>query len=213
MADKLKLVALLGLSFLIGFVALMSWQRAETSSQLKVLFSLKPFELTASNGQAFPSEQLKGKVWVTNFMFTSCTQECPLMAVEMLKIQQKFEDSPHVKLVSFTVDPKVDTPEILAKYAQQVQAKPDKWFFLTGAQKSLFDICVNSFKLPVQERKMSHEHHHDHGTGAQNASSPFLHSQKFVLVDQNMQVRGYYDSDDAQDMAQLLEQDLPSLLR
>ena len=96
-----------------------------------------------------------------------------------------------VMLVSISVDPANDTPEVLAEYAARHSAKLDGWQFLTGTRDSIWSLSVEGFKLAVQEVE-------------DTSAGPILHSNRFVLADGRQQIRGYYDALDADDRAKLL---------
>jgi protein SCO1/2 len=156
-----------------------------TSSRLEVMSQLHPFQLIAQTGQPFDSKSLEGHVWVADFFFTSCPGPCPLMSKKLGEIQKQTVDLPSVKIVSFTVDPATDTPAKLTEYSKHFNADPARWFFLTGDEAKLNEIGRDQFKLnPV-----------DGST---------IHSTRFVLVDQHMQIRGYYSSDEAGFMPKLI---------
>lgn len=196
-----------------------------SAGELPVLGKIAGFELTERSEAKVSQAQLQGTVWIANFIFTSCQDECPLMSLEMQKLQSAFADQPAVKLVSFSVDPETDTPAVLRDYADKFKADPTRWLFLTGPRDVLYPLAMQSFKLPVQDLKVpEHEHKHEHGQhhGKEHSHaapsqadgpgpSPFLHSQKFVLVDQSLQIRGYYDSTDASALENLVKRDLPRL--
>ena len=146
---------------------------------------LEPFQLTSQSGQPFDSKSLEGHVWVADFIYTTCPGPCPLMSKKLGDIQRQTADLPHVKIVSFTVDPATDTPPVLAEYSKHFNADPARWFFLTGDEVKLNEIGRNQFKLnPV-----------DGST---------VHSTRFVLVDRHMQIRGYYSSDETGFMPKLI---------
>ena len=127
--------------------------------------------------------QLLGKPWIANFIFTSCAGQCPLMSAQMAKLQSQFSTETGFQFVSFTVDPKRDTPEILSEYADRYQAEKGRWFFLTGPEAEINRILKEFFLSPVEE--------------------PAMHSIRFILVDSKGEIRGYYDSSDAGAMKQL----------
>ena len=129
------------------------------------------FQLTAETGRTFDSKVLSGKIWVADFMFTTCPGPCPRMTSQMHEIQQ----ATSVKLVSFTVDPARDTPETLAAYAQIHHASPDRWSFLTGPEATLNHLGLDVFKLNKVDGSLQH-------------------STRFVLVDRMSHIRGYYDT-------------------
>lgn len=208
---------------------------ANRSGNLPVLGQVADFKFTERSQNTLAAADLRGKVWVADFIFTSCQKECPLMSAEMQKIQAAFEQQKQLKLVSFSVDPAVDTPARLQEYAQHFKAN-ENWLFLTGKREALHQLAKDSFKLPVVDLNATIEHdhgqndpahaseHNAHGehkahndtarsTPEASASSPFLHSQKFVLVDSQLQIRGYYDSTSPEELAQLIQTDIPALLK
>lgn len=144
--------------------------------QPKPLDDLGPapsFVLTAQNGQPFDSKSLVGHVWVADFVYTTCTGPCPMMSSQMRQIQNSTAaEMSDVKLVSFTVDPAHDTPEVLAAYARHFKQDPDRWYFLTGDQARLNDVGLG-FKLNSVDGSMTH-------------------STRFALVDRNGHIRGFY---------------------
>jgi protein SCO1/2 len=138
--------------------------------------TVEDFALISQTGEAFHgSEQLKGKVWIANFIFTSCPGPCPRMSSQMSQVQKAVEDLADARLVSFTVDPKRDTPQILAGYAKYYGAKPGRWFFLTGAREDLDKLSFSTFQLSRVTDQMDH-------------------STRFVLVDRNGRIRKYYET-------------------
>lgn len=183
----------------------------KSADQLPVISQLPAFAFTERSGEALPSSDIQGKVWVADFIFTTCQAECPLMNLEMQKIQAAFPTG-DVKMLSFSVDPETDTPERLSTYATQFEAGPH-WLFFTGEREALHRFAIDDFKLSVQplETDTSHDHHGGHAPAAEG-TSPFLHSQKFVLLDDQRRIRGYYDSTDPADIQQLIEVDIPALL-
>jgi protein SCO1/2 len=155
------------------------------------------FELTNQNGQPFGSTQLQGKIWIADFIYTTCPGPCPMISSRMSELQKPLEKS-DVHLVSFTVDPAKDTPEVLRGYAEKLQAQPGRWDFLTGPQSSIYDISRNGFKLAVSD-------------GSEEAGLP-LHSTRMILVDRHGAIRGYYDAAEADAVTKLLA-DTNHLLR
>ena len=141
---------------------------------LEVFKTVPDFTLTASSGSPFQySAQLKGKVWVADFMFTTCAGPCPRLSTQMRHVQAALSVLPQVKLVSFTVDPANDTPEVLAAYAKRYAADPARWFFLTGPPTTLQMLSMDTFMLSKVDAQMDH-------------------STRIVLVDQQGRVRKYY---------------------
>jgi protein SCO1/2 len=146
---------------------------------LDALFDAPSFTLIDQDGKPFDSSALKGKVWVADFVFTTCTSLCPMMTQQMHDFQQKTAGSPTgstVQMVSFSVDPEHDTPAALKDYAQTNKADLSRWHFLTGDKETLWKIS-NAMKLAV-------------GPGDDHQ---VMHSSHFLLVDAGGHVRGIYD--------------------
>jgi len=142
-------------------------------AQLPVYGHVPDFHLTSQTGEAFDRKSLDGKIWIADFIFTHCTSSCPRMTSQMARVQPAIAEFPDVRLVSFSVDPQRDTPLVLAGYAQHYHAEPGRWFFLTGDQKTLDALDRRSFMLG-------------------NVDGSLEHSTRFVLVDRQGRIRGYY---------------------
>ena len=146
---------------------------------LEVYNTVPPFTLTAHTGEEFHSDQiLKGKVWIADFIFTTCTGPCPRMTSQMKRVQAELKDQAEVKLVSFTVDPENDTPTALAEYAKRTPPIPGDGTFLTGAKDTLHKLNREAFMLG-------------------NVDGNLDHSTRFILVDRAGRVRKYYHTDES----------------
>jgi protein SCO1/2 len=154
---------------------------------------LPAFTLEDQDGHPATLDGLKGRIWVADFIFTRCGGACPAMTARMARLRRELPDE--VVFVSFTVDPANDTPEVLARYAANFKADP-RWRFVTGPQKDLYALSTDGFKLAAMEIPPSQQ---KPGEG----DGPFLHSSKFVLVDRLGEIRGYYDSEDEDDLKKL----------
>lgn len=141
------------------------------------------FTLTDQTGQQFHSkEKLDGDVWVADFIFTNCMGPCPRMSSQLRSIRRNIGNG--VKFVSFTIDPDRDTPPVLAEYGKRYGAAPPNWYLLTGTRAELRRLNWDTFHL-----------------GDVNGS--LEHSTRFVLVDRQSRIRGYYDSSDPDDIQKL----------
>jgi protein SCO1 len=167
---------------------------------LPVLGTLPDFSLTERSGRSVGRSDLLGRVSVVDFIFTSCSAQCPAVTAQMAKLQPyALPRWPEVRLVSITVDPERDTPEVLADYARSYAADPQRWWFLTGPRTALDELIRNGFKvagaspIPVD-----------------TSPDAVLHSVSMVLVDPQGRIRGYYQSTDAAAMAKL-RKDLAAL--
>ena len=157
------------------------------------LGTLPAFQLVERSGRPLTSASLRSKVWVADFIFTTCGGACPAMTARMARLRREVPGD--VAFVSFTVDPANDTPEVLARYAANFKAD-DRWLFVTGPQKDLYALSTEGFKLAALEVPPEQRREGDDG--------PFLHSSKFVLVDRAGHIRGYYDSTDEDEMRGLV---------
>jgi protein SCO1/2 len=155
------------------------------------------FQLTNQNGQPFGSAQLTGKIWISDFVYTTCPGPCPMISSRMSELQKPLEKT-DVHLVSFSVDPEKDTPAVLRGYAERLQAEPERWDFLTGPKSAIYQLSHDGFKLAVSD-----------GGDAQGVP---VHSTRMVLVDRHGQIRGYYDATEPEVVTKLLA-DTNHLLR
>src|ERR1700675_3050639 len=117
------------------------------TASLEVLGDIPQFELMAQDGQPFHSRVLAGKIWVADFIYTTCPGPCPRMTSQMREVQDAVLKIPDVRLVSFTVDPAEDTPPVLAAYAKTHGASDSIWYFLTGPVSTLQMLDRDAFKL------------------------------------------------------------------
>jgi cytochrome oxidase Cu insertion factor (SCO1/SenC/PrrC family) len=140
---------------------------------------LPSFELVNQDAQPFGSAQLAGKIWIADFIFTSCPGPCPIISSRMSELQKPLAKT-DIHLVSFTVDPEKDTPEVLRGYAEKLHAQPKRWDFLTGSRAAIYALTRDGFKLAVSD-------------GSDEAGMP-VHSTRVVLVDRRGAIRGYYDA-------------------
>jgi protein SCO1/2 len=148
--------------------------------------AVQDFQLTDQNGQPFQGRTLEGKIWVADFIYTQCPGPCPRMTSQMHQVQEATAKMSNVALVSFTVDPAHDSPAVLAAYMKAHHAQHERWYFLTGAQPALNQLCRNVFKLG-------------------NVDGSLEHSTRFVLVDAKSQIRGYYDTSEKGSIPKLIE--------
>src|SRR6266403_4916155 len=133
------------------------------------------FVLLNQDGKNFGSAQLRGKIWIADFIYTTCPGPCPMISTRMSELQKPLEKT-DVHLVSFSVDPIRDTPEVLRSYAERLHTEPKRWDFLTGRKSAIYNLSHNDFKLAVSD-------------GSDEAGMP-VHSTRMVLVDRHGQIRG-----------------------
>ncbi len=163
------------------------------------------FELTAQDGRRVSLEDFSGQVWIADFIFTNCAGPCPLLTSHMAKVQQLLVDEDlDVPLVSFSVDPEHDTPEVLTEYGETFHADFDRWTFLTGEKQAIYDLILGGFKLAVSDGAISPD-----GTPGPGI---ITHSTRFALIDREGNVRGYYHGEEP-DVAQKIVPDAMRLLK
>jgi protein SCO1/2 len=151
------------------------------------------FSLTTEAGEPFESQTaLRGKVWIADFIFTTCTGPCPRMSSQMKRVQKEVAGFGEVKLVSFTVDPENDTPTALAEYAKRYGAEAGRWYFLTGVKDTLHKLNREAFMLG-------------------NVDGSLDHSTRFILIDRAGRVRKYYHTNEGDFVPELVN-DVRALL-
>ncbi|HUS08182.1 MAG TPA: SCO family protein [Bryobacteraceae bacterium] len=153
---------------------------------LPTLGVIPEFNLVDQSGNRFSSkERLDGRIWVADFIFTNCAGPCPRMSRQMKTVSEQFSGVSDLQLISFTVDPARDTPEVMAEYARRYAANPATWSFLTGSVAELQTLCRDAFMLGNVDGKLEH-------------------STRFVLVDRKARIRGFYDSSDPAHLAKII---------
>lgn len=166
--------------FLLGLIGILSaCSIGGPEKPNKVNYSVADFTYVNQDNKKVGLEDLKGQVWIADFIFTNCDTVCPPMTANMAKLQQMIkEEGLDARLVSFSVDPEVDTPEILKEYAGKFDADLTNWDFLTGySQKEIEDFTLNSFKGLVQKTDQSDQ---------------VTHGTSFYLIDQTGTILNYY---------------------
>jgi protein SCO1/2 len=167
----------------LAFIALVAC--SQRTAKLEVIGNIPPFQLVSQDGRPFHSQVLAGKIWVADFIYTTCPGPCPRMTSQMREVQDAVVKFPNVRFVSFTVDPANDTPPVLAAYAKIHGASPSLWYFLTGPVPTLQMLDRDAFKLG-------------------NLDATMQHSTRFVLVDGQGRIRGYYDTSDSSSIPKLI---------
>ena len=229
MARRMILMATLGV--LVGLAGAPAWRWLEKSffESLPVYSQLPDFALVDASGRKFARERLKGKVWVADFIYTRCEDTCPLQSVEMRRLQQAFAAHEEFRQISITTDPAHDKAASLAAYARKFGADRARWFFLTGKEKEIKELALKGFRLSYATKRAmrtpgsiggraftlllpsAHAHHPGHEEGGKTPGILISHSSRFVLIDRNFTIRGYYHSNDTESLEKL-RKDLRVLL-
>jgi protein SCO1/2 len=155
-----------------------------------VFHSIPDFKLTNQDGKIVDQSIVAGKVYVADYFFTTCTSICPVMSNQLERVARSYSGNPKFMILSHSVDPETDTPELLREYAKLHHAKPYAWVFLTGDKKALYDLARTGYLLDAQE-----------GNGG---PEDFIHTQNFALIDKQRRIRGYYDGTDSTQVNQLI---------
>lgn len=153
--------------------------------------TINPFLFKNQYNENVTEQTTKSKIYVADFFFVSCQSICPQMSSMLVNVQKAFDKDDSVLILSHTVNPMHDTVEVLNGYAQQYGATKNKWHFLTGNKKEIYDLAKNSYLVNAFEDDGSPE--------------GFLHTELFVLVDPERRIRGYYDGTDSVAVSKLIE--------
>jgi protein SCO1/2 len=156
------------------------------------------FSFTDQTGKTITADDFKGKIYVADFFFTTCKNICPIMTNQMKRVVETYKNTPSVLFLSHTVFPEHDSVNVLAEYAKIHNADPNRWHFVTGKKKDLYDMARKSYLLST-----------DSGDGGKE---DFVHTQMFALVDVNRHVRGFYNGTDSLDVNKLIV-DIDRLLK
>jgi protein SCO1/2 len=147
----------------------------------QVFSQVGAFELVERSGAEVTREDLLGRPWVASFVFTRCTGPCPMIVGTLRKLQARLEDG-GARIVTFSVDPEWDTPEVLRQYAAEHGADPRRWLFLTGEEKSIHALIQKSFLSAVERAP----------AGEAPIGQQVTHRTQLVAVDKKGRVRGFY---------------------
>lgn len=156
------------------------WINPKNLDSLASFHSIPDFSLVNQYGDTISQKQLKGKVYVADFFFTTCPGICPRMTKNMLLLQEKFKGNEDVALLSHSVMPSVDTVEQLLRYAEQKGITWKNWHLLTGDKKLIYSLGRKAYFV-------------EEDLGNQRSDEDFLHTENFVLVDKNRHIRGIYN--------------------
>lgn len=175
------------------------YQPASVNSELvdstiqyqKKYHKIADFSLINQNGETITQDDYKDKIYVADFFFTTCQTICPVMTKNMHEVQKAFIADNEVKMLSHTVTPEIDTVAQLKRYAQEKGVNASKWNLVTGDKKQIYELARKSY-LAVK----------DDGDGG-----PFdmIHTENFMLIDKERQIRGYYDGTNPKEIERLIE--------
>ena len=153
-----------------------------------VYHTIPDFKLTNQYNQEISKLDFGKKIIVVDFFFTSCPSICPKMSAQLARVQNEMIRDDEVIILSFTIDPTRDSVAVLKAYGEEYGAVPGKWHFLTGDKDEIYDLAANGFKLSA------------HPEGGEASHDGFVHSERFVLIDPDWNIRGYYNGTDERDV-------------
>jgi protein SCO1 len=192
MVKKRITVSMLMTGVLLLLLAIAAWAASPKAEPLPVYWTTPAFSLTDQAGRTMASDDLGGKVWIANFIYTSCNDTCPLLTVRMKQIQERLRTEgwhgKDVMFISFSVDPRRDTAPVLQKYAAQFDADPAVWRFLTGPEWVIRPMIIDGFRLGVTDIGTLQGSDKPDGVG-----NIVVHSNRFVIVDRQGRVRANLD--------------------
>jgi protein SCO1/2 len=166
--------------------ALVLFAACERTEPLPELGTIPELELVDQRGDAFRRSDLRGKISIVDFVFTTCPTICPLLSARMKRFQDRFADAGDaVQLVSISVDPDHDTPEVMRAYGERYGADPARWRLLTGDANEVNRVVVRGFRVAMGEPEP-----------VEGGGYDIMHSSHFVLVDRDGVIRGYYENDE-----------------
>ena len=149
---------------------------------------ISDFSLTNQNGETVTQSKYDNKIYVADFFFTTCQSICPIMTKNMKDIQDKLIKDSEVLLLSHTVFPEIDSVEVLKKYAVENQVIDSKWDLVTGDKKEIYDLARKSYLAAKDNIFGEYE---------------MIHTENFVLIDKNKQIRGFYDGTNKEEIDRL----------
>ncbi|MBX7152654.1 SCO family protein [bacterium] len=173
---KFLLLAAIASLVLAGVTYLAMRQPADVAAEIQRFGPVTAFEFTERNGQTFTTDNLKGKINIVDFIFTRCPGPCPIMTGKMATMYRRYANDPRIQFISISVDPANDSLSVLRAYAEKYGVSDNRWAFLRGPIEEVHRVSEQVFKL--------------------GGELPNLHSSKFILVDSEANIRGYYSSEE-----------------
>lgn len=147
---------------------------------LDTIFTQIPaFSFINQAGDTITEEKYKNKVYIADFFFTTCPSICPKMTNTLYLVQEKLKNESRFAILSHSIDPDYDQPEILQSYAEKNKANPAVWDFVTGDKETIYDLCENYYMAYAKKDSL--------------AEGGYVHSGFLILIDKNKFVRGAYD--------------------
>jgi protein SCO1/2 len=198
---KHLLIIIIGLAFIIGACQpkkLPILGEREFINGDSVYHSIPDFTFIDQDSNVVTNKTYEGKIYVTDFFFTTCPTICPVMKTQMLRIYEKFKDNPEVGILSHTIDPRHDSVAVLRAYAKRLGVSGNFWHFVTGDRDKIYELGQKEYYVTAGEDS--------------TAAGGIIHSGAFILVDKKRRVRGMYDGTQEKDVSRLMK-DMDVLLK
>lgn len=156
-----------------------------------IYHTIPPFSFINQDKKIITEKDFDNKIYVANFFFATCKSICPKMNSQLQRVQESFKNMKNLAFISHTVNPKMDTAEALAAYANMIHADTKNWYFVTGDKKSIYDLAMNGYLIAAAEDA--------------SADGGFFHSEMLVLVDKEKRIRGFYDGTSIVEVNKLID--------
>ena len=180
----------------LGQKQIVERMEGESATTDTIPYTIPAFKMVNQEGDTISEESVDGSIYVADFFFTSCPTICPKMKQQLLRVYEKFEENPKVKILSHSIDPRHDSVSVLKNYADKLGVSAPKWHFMTGEKDSIYSLA-KAYMIPAAEDP--------------EAPGGYMHSGAFLLIDENRHVRGVYDGTDPESVDKLLR-DIQTLL-
>lgn len=154
--------------------------------------TIGPFAFKNQDGKIITEKDIDGKIFIAEFFFTTCEGICPKMNDNLVRVYEAFRQNDDIRLLSHTVDPETDTVEQMKRYSLKYDADPNKWFFLTGDKKKIYDMALNDYLITAVDSTVERN------------NPVFIHSPYLILVDKSKTIRNYYDGTDSAKVTELI---------
>lgn len=182
---------------ILAIVGAFIWSKLEGRGKPLLVYNhVGSFSLTNQHNEVISEKSLAGQIWIADVIFTRCPLQCIRMTKRMHELQESLSSEKDIRMVSLTADPTFDSPEVLKNYAQKFSADPQRWWFLTGPRSKINQLAVTGLKLAVAETKPEERTVPD---------DLFVHSTRFVLVDGQGRIRGWFDGENPQSKAEIIQ--------
>jgi cytochrome oxidase Cu insertion factor (SCO1/SenC/PrrC family) len=185
--ERLFMTIVVGGVVVMLAVMMLTFRGKQREEPLREFRQVGNFQLIERSGRVVSETDLRGKIVVVDFFFGGCSAQCLTLGQQMATLQKLTAGMNDVILVSITVDPRSDTPQVLTRYADRMNADSNRWLFLTGDRKIIYPLIQQSFLLAVA----------DENNLPESPDPSFIHSDKIALVDKRGIVRAYYDGLDS----------------